>query len=78
MTKWRGISGKHAGFLQQDTAEDDGRHADEVGGGSHPPGVMEQRPAINPIMGSLAEQGIRWLVMMVILRSRSFSWSGRP
>jgi hypothetical protein len=39
---------------------------------------MEQRPAINPIMGSLAEQGIRWLVMMVILRSRSFSWSGRP
>ena len=36
-----GVAGKHLGFLQDDAGEDDGGHADEIGGGGHPGGPAE-------------------------------------
>ena len=37
------------------------------------PALWNSAPAIRPMMGILAEQGMKVVVIMVILRSRSFS-----
>ena len=68
-----GITGEHLGLLQHDTGDDDGCHTDEVSGGGDPGTAAEEAPAIMPMNGTLAPQGMNVVVMIVIRRSRSFS-----
>ena len=67
-----GVAGEQLGLLEDDAGDDDGRDADKVGRGRHPPAAPpNMAPAIRAMIGILAPQGIKVVVMMVIRRSRS-------
>ncbi len=73
------IAGKHLGFLQDNTGNNDGRNSHKVGTGRNPPRSWNSAPAIRAMIGSFAPQGIKVVVIMVILRSRVvFNGSWRP
>ena len=55
--KRRGIAGEHLCFLQNDTGADDGRHADEICGGSNPRRASENRAGDHGNKGQLRTAG---------------------